>query len=44
MMFAFLTPPMMMFLGVLGVLIFGSRMPELGRTLGQTMFSNSKRE
>ena len=36
MVLAFLTPGTMMFLAVIGVLIFGRRMPELGRSLGQT--------
>ena len=42
MMFAFLTPSMMLFLGVLGVLIFGRRMPEVGRALGQTLVEFKK--
>ena len=42
MMFAFLTPGMMLFLGVLGVLIFGRRMPEVGRALGQTIVQFKK--
>ena len=42
MMFAFLTPTTMLILGVLGVLIFGRRMPEVGRALGQTIVQFKK--
>ena len=42
MMFAFLTPTTMLVLGVLGVLIFGRRMPEVGRALGQTIVQFKK--
>jgi sec-independent protein translocase protein TatA len=42
MMFAFLTPTMMIGLGILGVLIFGRRMPEVGRALGQTIVQFKK--
>ena len=42
MLFAFLTPATMIFLGVVGVLIFGRRMPEVGRSLGQTIVQFKK--
>ena len=42
MMFAFLSAPAMIGLGILGVLIFGRRMPEVGRALGQTIVQFKK--
>jgi sec-independent protein translocase protein TatA len=42
MLFAFLTPTTMIVLGILGVLIFGRRMPEVGRALGQTIIQFKK--
>ena len=42
MMFAFLSPAAMIGLGILGVLIFGRRMPEVGRALGQTIVQFKK--
>jgi sec-independent protein translocase protein TatA len=42
MLFAFLNPTTMLVLGILGVLLFGRRLPELGRTLGQTLVEFKK--
>jgi sec-independent protein translocase protein TatA len=42
MMFAFLSVPAMIGLGILGVLVFGRRMPEVGRSLGQTIVQFKK--
>jgi sec-independent protein translocase protein TatA len=36
MVFAFLNAETILFLAVIGVLVFGRKMPELGRSLGQT--------
>ncbi len=40
--FAFLSPMTIAVLGVIGVLIFGRRLPEIGRSLGKTIVEFKK--